>query len=260
MTAPADDHTPQALEDDNLLTVDGLALRVQVSARRRRFALTVEADAGLTLHAPQGRSAADAADFVRAHRTWLVSRRALRERARPLNPAKRLVEGEVFRYLGRTYRLAVVGDGLGDDRVRLVAGRLIISRALAEDMALGRAALVDWYCRAGHAWVTERLQPWAARMSVPEPVVDVCDLGSRWGAYRSGEASRASDHMSLGWPLFQLPMHLIDYVIAHELAHARIPGHGVRFWRLVGQALPEYEERRMELDELGRRMWMGEIV
>ncbi|WP_406381583.1 hypothetical protein [Streptomyces sp. NBC_01618] len=32
------------------------------------------------------------------------------------------------------------------------------------------------------------------------------------------------------------------------------------FWRLLSQALPEYEERRAELDELGRRMWMGEIA
>ncbi|MFI7537486.1 M48 family metallopeptidase [Streptosporangium sp. NPDC049376] len=233
---------------------------MRISARRRRFALTVEADAALTLHAPQGHSASDAEDFVRAHRTWLVSRRALREQARPLNPAKHLIEGEVFRYLGRTYRLAIVGNESRNDRVRLVAGRLTMSHKLAEDTARGRVALVDWYCRTGHAWVMGRLQPWAARMSVPEPAVDIRDLGSRWGTYRSVEEGRGPGRMSLGWPLFQLPMHLVDYVIAHELAHARIPGHDAYFWRLLGQALPEYKEHRMELDDLGRRMWMGEII
>ncbi len=63
--------------------------------------------------------------------------------------------------------------------------------------------------------------------------------------------------MSLGWPLFQLPMSLVDYVIAHELAHIRVSGHGVGFWRLLGHALPEWADRRDELDELGRRLWMG---
>jgi predicted metal-dependent hydrolase len=135
-----------------------------------------------------------------------------------------------------------------------------MSHELAEDAARGRVALVDWYCRAGHAWVAGRLQPWAARMSVPEPVVDVRDLGSRWGTYHPEEEGRGPGRMSLGWPLFQLPMHLIDYVIAHELAHARAPGHDARFWQLVRQALPEYRERRMELDDLGRRMWMGDII
>lgn len=66
--------------------------------------------------------------------------------------------------------------------------------------------------------------------------------------------------MSLGWPILQLPMHLVDYVVAHELAHVRVPGHGPDCWRLLRRALPEYEERRAELDELGGRIWMGEIV
>ncbi|MEU8518016.1 M48 family metallopeptidase [Streptomyces sp. NBC_01216] len=50
--------------------------------------------------------------------------------------------------------------------------------------------------------------------------------------------------MRLGWPLFQLPTHLVDYVIAPELAHVRASGHGADFRRRLGRAPPEYEERR----------------
>ncbi|ALO08570.1 putative metal-dependent hydrolase [Streptomyces venezuelae] len=260
MTALADDRISQALAEGSLLTVDGLDLRVKVSGRRKRFALTVESDAGLTLHAPAGRPAREAEEFVRAHRTWVVTKLAVRERTLPLTPAKRLVDGEVFRYLGRTYRLAVVDDEADGSRVRLIAGRLVMSREQAEAPDRARAALVDWYCRAGQNWAVGRLQPWAARMGVAEPELDVCDLGRRWGRYRPGQSEYGPGRMSLGWPLFQLPMHLVDYVVAHELAHVRVPGHRADFWRLLGQALPEYAERRAELDELGRRMWMGEIA
>ncbi len=260
MTASVDDSVPPAPAEGDLLMVDGMALRVRVSARRKRLALSVEPDAGLTLHLPEGRPAAEAEGFVRAHRSWLMNKRAVRERTRPLNPTKRLIDGEVFRYLGRTYRLAVAADGLADDRVRLVAGRLVVSREQADNPDQGRAALVEWYCRAGHAWTKGRLQPWAARLAVAEPGLDVRDLGSRWGTYRPGTDQGGTGRMSLGWPLFQLPMHLVDYIVAHELAHMRVSGHGTDFWRLLGRALPEYEERRAELDELGRRMWMGEIA
>nr|WP_308309358.1 M48 family metallopeptidase [Streptomyces sp. CHD11] len=103
-------------------------------------------------------------------------------------------------------------------------------------------------------------QPWAARMGVTEPELDVRDLGNRWGSYRPPQAGAgAKGLMSLGWPLFQLPMHLIDYVIAHELAHVKVSGHREDFWRLLRTALPEYEERRADLDELGRRLWMGDV-
>ncbi|WP_399925541.1 M48 family metallopeptidase [Streptomyces kanamyceticus] len=259
MTALAEDQIAAAV--DGLLAVDGLELHVRTSSRRKRFALTVESDASVTLHTPQGRTEQEAASFVRAHRAWLVSKLGLRERTRPLNPAKRLADGEVFRYLGRTYRLAIAsGMELPDQRVRLVAGRLVIGRHQAEDPAVGRAALVDWYCRVGQAWTSHRLQPWAARMGVGEPALEVRDLGQRWGSYRPAEGEDGQGLMSLGWPLFQLPMHLIDYVIAHELAHVKVSGHRADFWRLVRLALPEYEQRRADLDELGRRMWMGTIA
>lgn len=261
MTAPIlDSATPAAPVQGGLLAVDGLTLEVRVSPRRKRFALTVELDAAVTLHAPRGRSAADAVDFVRAHRAWVADKVALRERTRPLTPPKRLVEGEVFRYLGRTYRLTVDHERPAGAPVRAVAGRLVLSAAQASEAALGRAALTAWYCRSGRRWAVGRLQPWAARMGVPEPALEVSDLGGRWGSYRPGPDDREKGRMRLGWPLFQLPMHLVDYVVAHELAHVRVHGHGPDFWALLGRALPEYEERRAELDELGRRMWMGDIA
>lgn len=260
MALPAPDPTTVTLAEGDELTVDGVILRVRVSARRKRCALTVEADADVTLHVPEGHSAREAEDFVRAHLGWLTSRISLRKCAFPMSPAKRLIEGEVFRYLGRTYRLAISEQETSDGEIRLVAGRLVMSREQAEDVGQGRSALVDWYCRTGHDWVRRRLQPWAARLSVTEPEVDVCDLGNRWGRYRPDAQGAGPGRLSLGWPLLQLPMHLVDYVIAHELAHVRISGHGRDYWRSLKSALPECDERRSELDELGRRMWMGEIT
>ncbi len=259
MIPDADDRTLPALADGARVTFDGLQVSVRVSARRKRFALTVEADAGVLLHVPEGRSAAEAEGFVRKHRRWVHAKVDARERILPVNPAKRLIEGEVFRYLGRIYRLTITDDTPPDGTVRLVAGRLVMGREQAADPDLGRAGLVEWYCRAGHAWSRGRLQPWAARMAVREPTLRVRDLGRRWGAYQPGGGGRAPGRMTLGWPLFQLPMHLVDYVVAHELAHVRVPGHGADYWRLLASALPEYESRRAELDELGRRIWMGEI-
>jgi hypothetical protein len=94
-------------------------------------------------------------------------------------------------------------------------------------------------------------------MEVREPDVVVRDVGGRWGTYRPGDGARGT--MALHWALFQLPVHLVDYVIAHELAHIRIPGHGTDYWSLLRQAIPECEERKGELDDLGRRLWLGDI-
>ncbi|WP_327348622.1 YgjP-like metallopeptidase domain-containing protein [Streptomyces europaeiscabiei] len=125
------------------------------------------------------------------------------------------------------------------------------------DQALARKALADWYSRVGQRWMRGRLQPWAARMDVPEPSVRVRDLGHRWGSFRAGAAGPGV--ISLHWATFQLPIHLVDYVVAHELAHVRVSGHGPDYWRLLGRALPECRRLKTELDELGRRVWMGDV-
>ena len=51
------------------------------------------------------------------------------------------------------------------------------------------------------------------------------------------------------WKLLQLPVRQVDYVIVHELAHLIEPHHGAAFWARVERALPDWRERRQELNE-----------
>ncbi|WP_326694514.1 M48 family metallopeptidase [Streptomyces sp. NBC_01766] len=266
-SVPAPHPGDPVLSEDGTLAVDGRELTVRISLRRRRLGLTVERDRSLTLHVPQGCGVRRAEEFVRASKGWIDDKERLSGERRQLHPVRTLRDGEIHRYLGRDYRLLVVDDSPGEasvlkgedaaPAVRLVAGRLRLDRTAAADPALARKALAHWYSRSGQRWVRGRLQPWAARMDVPEPLVRVSDLGHRWGSYRPG--ARDDGVVSLHWAAFQLPIHLVDYVIAHELAHVRVSGHGPEYWRLLGRALPECRSLKTELDELGRRVWMGDI-
>jgi predicted metal-dependent hydrolase len=252
------------LTEDGTLVVDGRELRVRISLRRRRLGLTVERDRSLTLHVPQGCGIRRAEEFVRGSGAWIDDKTSLSDERRQLHPVRTLRDGEIHRYLGRDYRLLVVDEEPDEDSapaapaVRLVGGRLRLNSSVAADPVLARKALADWYIRAGQRWTRGRLQPWAARMDVPEAAVRVRDLGHRWGSYSSDAVGTGV--ISLHWATFQLPIHLVDYVVAHELAHVRVSGHGAAYWRLLGRALPECRLLKAELDELGRRVWMGDIA
>ncbi|MFD6996397.1 M48 family metallopeptidase [Streptomyces mirabilis] len=253
--APQDD-CRSVLGDGQVVVVGGRKFHVTVSSRRKRLGLTVERDGSVTLHVPPLCESERAETFVRRSEAWLVDKLKRREEHRPAHPVRAFRDGETFTYLGREYRLRIVDDQ--QVPVRLVAGRLTLLRSLVSDPGKARREVISWYRRSGQRWAEDRLQPWAARMEVQEPAVVVRDVGNRWGTYRPSDG--AAGTMALHWALFQLPSHLVDYVIAHELAHIKVSGHGADYWALLKRAIPECEARKEELDDLGRRLWLGQIT
>ena len=59
------------------------------------------------------------------------------------------------------------------------------------------------------------------------------DTKSRWGSCSSTGA------LSFSWRLVMAPEAVVDYVVAHEVAHLVEMNHGPRFWRLTQSLLPE---------------------
>ncbi len=56
-------------------------------------------------------------------------------------------------------------------------------------------------------------------------------------------------HLNFSFRLCLYPREAIEYVVVHELCHIKEMNHSPRFWREVGQILPDYKERRELLKE-----------
>jgi len=55
----------------------------------------------------------------------------------------------------------------------------------------------------------------------------------------------------LNWQLVKMELHLIDYVVVHELAHLVEMNLSPAFWRVVEGVCPDYKQRRTELRGYG---------
>ena len=190
-----------------MLAVGDLQLQMRRSERRRTMQITVERDGALTVTAPNRVPRAQLERFVRAKRFWIYSQLAAKE-ALPPPLRKEFVSGEGFAYLGRKYRLQLVGATAQEVPVRLESGRFKMRRGEAAD---GRTHLVRWYADHAQPWLTARVERWAARVGVTPGAVTVQDLGFHWGS--CGKGGRLFFH----WTAIQLPPRLLDYVVAHEL-------------------------------------------
>jgi predicted metal-dependent hydrolase len=68
-------------------------------------------------------------------------------------------------------------------------------------------------------------------------------MQSRWGSL-----SRVGT-ITLNVNLVRASRHCIEYVVAHELCHTRHRDHDARFFRLLGQVMPDWEDRKKRLEK-----------
>jgi len=69
-------------------------------------------------------------------------------------------------------------------------------------------------------------------------------MKSKWGSCNSQK------HITLNYRLLDLPDHLINYVIAHELVHLNHMNHSKGFWDELEAIMPDYKNRKAELQTI----------
>ena len=230
------------------LQVDDLSLTVVNSAERTTLEIVVDRDASLVVKAPESATVECIEQFVNAKRAWIY--RKLAEKDSLVGPpvVKQFVDGEGFAYLGRSHRLQLDNAAT---QVRLDRGRFVMPLLAATE---GTAAMRSWYTVTGRHWLARRVRPWTARLGVDDVTIDVKDLGYRWGSARPIEGSQ---RVNIHWATLQLPPSLIDYVLAHELAHLREANHTPEYWTLLDKLMPGYETHKANLAAIGKNVWLG---
>lgn len=225
-----------AQEQAHSLVIDGT--RVDLVLRRsarRSFALQVDhrgARVAVPLRTPLG----EVERFVHSHGRWLLDRLQARAAARPA-PALEVVDGATVPLFGRALTLRV-REGritrwrpLTDDREELLLPTTVDPlRALLR--ALQARAL---------AWYRGRVEEYCHRLGLPVPAVRLSNARTRWGSCSSRSGIR------LHWRLVHLPPALIDYVVAHEVAHLVEMNHSPRFWAVVERLYPDWRSARAAL-------------
>jgi predicted metal-dependent hydrolase len=212
-------------------------------ARRRSIGIVIDED-GLRVAAPGHAPIAEVEAFIREKARW-VQKKLSEWRAAPKPPVVNWRDGSMIALLGKPVRIELLP---GRRDISLHDGRLGIGLAPRGEPAALRKRGITWLKDRARALLGERLAHYAASLGVPTPVLTLSNARTQWGVCGT------DGHVRLNWRLIHLPLRLIDYVVAHELAHLREMNHSARFWAVVGRLYPDYEAARRELRDCSRRL------
>jgi predicted metal-dependent hydrolase len=211
---------PKARPEPEQLTIlhagDTLPVTFVRSARARRASLRVDA-AGrrILLTAPLRMARATAVGFAETQAGWIAARLKRLPARRPF------VDGAEVPLFGEPHLIRHRGDVRGT--VWREGGEIHIA-GHPEHLA---RRLRDWLTVELRRRLVPLVHAKAQQAGRPFKRISLRDGRSRWGS------CGPDGGLSFSWRLVFAPPEVLDYLVAHEVAHLVHHNHGPRFWALA---------------------------
>jgi len=236
---------PQQVTGRGHLALEGtiVSYTIKRSMRRRAISILVDED-GLRVAAPWNASLGAIERLLHRHSQWVLRKLAEWNERRP--PPRRWCDGETLMLLGERLTLRISASG-GTHPIYVRGTDVVIAGA---DQAAGTIGprVLAWLREQALSCFEERVHFFRLAAGIATSAeVFLSNARTRWGS------CHASGRIHLNWRLVQMPLRLVDYVVAHEVAHLVEMNHSQRFWRTVGRIVPDYAARRRELRSDGHR-------
>ena len=225
---------------------DSFSYTLRRTGRRRTVGIYVEPNRRVTVLAPAGADTESVERILRRRLPWIRRQRREIEALPPPAPPRQWVNAETHRYLGRQYRLKIAA---GEPRsVKLSGGYFRLTLPDPQDRGTVRALMEAWYRERARAVIAVRMRrlldatTWLELEALPPFAVKA--LTYRWGS------TTKTGRITFNVDVVKLPPACLDYVIAHELVHVRIPNHSRAYWRMLGRVMPDWEKWKNKLENL----------
>lgn len=209
---------------------------VRRSKQSKRVTLRLYADGVLRVAAPSRISDKAIVTEIQRCSDWILTALA-RLPEQQAAATTSYANGSEHLFLGKPFLLKWAGSLVASE---LVDDRLTVQARTEQEAA---TALQSWYKIQASKLFAQRLDFWstkAAWVSVPPPLA-IKRMKSRWGS------CSAKGRVNLNLHLIKAPLMVIDEVVVHELCHLKEMNHGPRFYLLLDDLLPQWQESRLWL-------------
>lgn len=241
---------PLVSSEKRSIVLNGLAVEYEFRRSKRKSIGFLVNENGLRVTAPARATLKAVEQALMEKSQWITAKiryffeQTEKRKTQPLP----LGEGTSLPFLGRDLVLRLKEAGLENVQMMPEKGELIVKAGNTANQT-AESILKSWLQQQAHGIFLQRLAFYSEKLGVPFLSFSLSSARQRWGS------CSVSGNIRLNWRLVHFPLHLIDYVVVHELAHLREMNHGRRFWNIVQEAFPDYKKARKELREQSRQLF-----
>lgn len=154
------------------------------------------------------------------------------------------VSGENHYFKGHRYRLKVIYQHT-DPHVELKGNQFMSLYVRQEATKERRAEIIrDWYRDNLRRIIEQFIPKWEKKLEVSVEHWEIKQMKTLWGSCNHKRKS-----LLFNLELAKKPIHCIEYIIAHELAHLVERNHNDRFAALLDINIPNWRAIKSELNE-----------
>lgn len=221
---------------------------------RKTFEINVLPDKSVIIKAPEDKSIDEVLERVKKRSHWIVRQQRFFDSARDEKKEKQYISGETIHYLGKQYRLKIISlDDLRTDEpipsvdtVRLVGSYLRVYTRQINNREHIKNQVNKWYRSHAEKKFSERFamcSTIASRYQITGFSFEIREMSKRWGSHTP------NGKIFLNPELIEYPAYCIDYVIIHELCHAKHLNHSQDFYNLLSKILPDWQTYKSRLED-----------
>ena len=161
------------------------------------------------------------------------------------NEAEELfTEDAMITVFGENYKIRIIPDE--NEVVSMEEGCINLSVRDAGDHSRAARIVYAWYRQLivdTFRDICHETYPYFIRYKTAYPQIKIKTMRSRWGSCIPSKGI-----IALNSRLIEHPRRCIEYVVLHEFCHFIVQDHSKNFYALVGEFMPDWKERRKELD------------
>ena len=192
-------------------------ITIRRSFKYRNLRLTVNKNGQVVLNIPLFCSTRQAYAFLEQYHDWIQKQQKKRTQKLTFSADMHLSllgQDLQIRHIPNEHKYTHIQDNkllvFGDER--------FIHRRIQDFIKTQTAFYID-----------KKAHELALSLNVKINKITMKDTTSRWGSC-SGK-----NNLNFCWRLGLAPLYVLDYIIAHEVAHLKEMNHGPRFWKVVSE-------------------------